>query len=47
VRAEALYTACSRATHALYVLHRDDFDFPKSNEAANPTSEDDLRGALT
>ena len=47
VRAEALYTACSRATHALYVLHRDDFDFPKAREAADPTSPTELKGALT
>ncbi len=30
VNPRALYTACSRATNALFVLHRDDFIFPSA-----------------
>ncbi len=30
VNSRALYTACSRATNALFVLHRDDFEFPSA-----------------
>ena len=42
VRPEALYTACSRATHALFILHRDDFTMPAGTGSAT-----ELKGALT